>query len=73
MERPAAKRWWVWTLTREDAVVYRILETRSQQAAREILAGYTGIVLADGYGAYAALARAGPGVTLAHCWAHVRY
>jgi transposase len=72
MEKPAAKRWWVWTLTREDAVVYRILETRSQQAAREILAGYSGIVLADGYGAYAALARAGPGVTLAHCWAHVR-
>jgi transposase len=72
MEQPAAKRWWVWTLTREDAVVYRILETRSQQAARAILAGYTGIVLADGYGAYAALARAGPGITLAHCWAHVR-
>src|SRR5213594_1507545 len=37
MERPVAKRWWVWTLSREDAVVYRILETRSQQAAREIL------------------------------------
>jgi len=72
MERPVAKRWWVWTLSREDAVVYRILETRSQQAAREILAGYTGIVLADGYGAYDALARAGPRVTLAHCWAHVR-
>src|SRR5881296_1925529 len=72
MERPAAKRWWVWSVTREDAVVYRILDTRSQQAAREVLAGYTGIVLADGYGAYDALARAGPRVTLAHCWAHVR-
>ena len=72
MERPVAKRWWVWTLSREDAVVYRILETRSQQAARALLAGYTGIVLADGYGAYDALARAGPRFTLAHCWAHVR-
>ena len=28
--------------------------------------------MADGYGAYGALARAGPGFTLAHCWAHVR-
>src|SRR5438128_4461131 len=65
MERPVAKRWWVWTLSREDAVVYRILETRSQQAARTLLAGYTGIVLADGYGAYDALARAGPRFTLA--------
>jgi transposase len=72
MERPAAKRWWVWSVTREDAVVYRILETRSQQAARDMLAGYTGIIMADGYGAYEALARAGPGITLAHCWAHVR-
>jgi len=72
MERPVAKRWWVWSVTREDAVVYRILEHRSQDAAREVLAGFTGIVMADGYGAYAALARAGPGITLAHCWAHVR-
>jgi transposase len=72
MERAGTQRWWVWTLSREDAVVYRILESRSQQAARELLAGYRGIVLADGYGAYEALARAGPGVTLAHCWAHVR-
>ena len=74
MEKPAAKRWWVWSVTREDAVVYRILDTRSQHAAREVLSGYTGIVMADGYGAYAALARAGPGpgITLAHCWAHVR-
>ena len=72
MERPASKRWWVWSLTREDAVVYRILETRSQHAAREMLGSYAGIVIADGYGAYDALSGAGPGFTLAHCWAHVR-
>lgn len=45
---------------------------RSQHAARQVLNGYTGIVIADGYGAYDALARAGPGFILAHCWAHVR-
>jgi len=74
MERPVAKRWWVWSVTREDAVVYRILETRSQHAARQALAGFTGVVVVDGYGAYDALVRAGPGrgITLAHCWAHVR-
>jgi transposase len=74
MEKPAAKRWWVWSVTREDTVVYRILDTRSQHAAKAVLVGYTGIVMADGYGAYDALARAGPGpgITLAHCWAHVR-
>jgi transposase len=69
---PENKRWWAWGVTREDAVTYTILESRSQEAARRVLDGYHGIVLADGYGAYDALARAGPGFTLAHCWAHVR-
>jgi transposase len=59
-------------VTREDAVAYTILESRFQAAAREVLNGYGGIVIADGYGAYDALARAGPRFTLAHCWAHVR-
>jgi transposase len=67
-----SKRWWAWSLTCEDAVTYRILASRSQDAARQVLDGYRGIVVADGYGAYDALARAGPGFTLAHCWAHVR-
>jgi transposase len=69
---PDRIRWWAWSLTREDAVTYTILESRSQAAARQVLNGYGGIVVADGYGAYDALARAGPPFTLAHCWAHVR-
>jgi transposase len=69
---PQSKRWWAWSLTREDAVWYTILESRSQEAARQVLNGYRGIVIADGYGVYDALARAGPRFTLAHCWAHVR-
>jgi transposase len=67
-----APRWWAWSVTREDAVAYTILESRSQNAARQVLTGYDGIVMADGYGVYDALARAGPGFILAHCWAHVR-
>jgi transposase len=67
-----SKRWWAWSVTSTDAVTYTILESRSQEAARQVLNGYGGIVLADGYGAYNALARAGPRFTLAHCWAHVR-
>jgi transposase len=68
----SGQRWWAWSVTRDDAVAYWILASRSQNAARQVLNGYTGIVIADGYGAYDALARAGPGFTLAHCWAHVR-
>ena len=69
---PSRIRWWAWSVARDDAVTYTILESRSQEAARYVLDGYRGIVIADGYAAYDALARAGPGVTLAHCWAHVR-
>jgi len=69
---PENKRWWAWGVTRADAVTYTILASRSQEAARRVLDGYHGIVMADGYGAYEALARASPGFTLAHCWAHVR-
>ena len=72
MRGPESKRWWAWSVTSPDAVAYTILESRSQEAARQVLGGYGGIVVADGYGAYEALARAGPRFTLAHCWAHVR-
>jgi len=70
MQGREGKRWWAWSVTSPDAVAYTILESRSQEAGRQVLNGYGGIVLADGYGAYGALARAGPGFTLAHCWAH---
>lgn len=66
------KRWWAWCLANEDTVLYRILPSRSAKAAAALLDGYQGVVFADGYGAYEALARAGPGISLAHCWAHVR-
>jgi transposase len=66
------KRWWVWALTNGELAAYAILDSRSKEAASEVLRGYRGIVIADGYGAYDALTRAGPSFRLAHCWAHVR-
>jgi transposase len=67
-----SSRWWVWCLTSDEAVVYRLCSSRSAKAARALLGGYRGIVIADGYGVYESLARDGPSFTLAHCWAHVR-
>jgi transposase len=72
MGQAQPKRWWVWAVATRSAAFYRILDSRSQQAGREMLKGYQGKVMADGYGAYAALGRDGPGFVLAHCWAHVR-
>jgi transposase len=74
MEKNNSKKWWAWAKAGSDAVHYKILDSRSQDAAREVLNGYRGIVIADGYGAYEALKKPGGGgaFTLAHCWAHVR-
>jgi transposase len=79
MGKEGSKRWWAWSLSREDAIGYRILASRSADAAREVLGeGFAGVVVCDGYSAYTALekgqanARDGPRFELAHCWAHVR-
>jgi transposase len=74
LEKGGGKRWYAWSIACPEAVFYRIDPSRSTRAAGEILRGYRGVVVADGYGAYGALARErGSGAfTLAHCWAHVR-
>lgn len=78
MQKRGVSRYWVWAITRPDAVWYRILGSRSAKAAQTVLGNYRGIVMADGYGAYGCLQREiaerGNGVTfeLAHCWAHLR-
>lgn len=66
------KRWQAWTVAASDAVCYRIQDSRSAEAGREVLRAYGGVVMADGYSAYASLAKNGGRFELAHCWAHVR-
>ncbi|MCH7891364.1 MAG: transposase [Gemmatimonadetes bacterium] len=74
MKKGGSKRWWVWSVAREDAVSYRLLSSRSTAAARTVLDDYTGVAICDGYKVYDVLAREreGSDLTLAHCWAHVR-
>ena len=74
MERTGTSKWWTWCVVSDQIATYRILPSRSKNAAAEVLLGYSGVVMSDGYAAYNDLERAGPTgrVTLAHCWAHVR-
>ena len=65
------KRWQAWAIVGEDAAAYRILPSRSAEAARLVLRDFHGVIMADGYGVYEHLA-SHDGVTLANCWAHVR-
>jgi len=71
-DRGETCRWWSWCVASDEMATYRILPSRSANAAEQVLGGYKGVAMTDGYGAYQALERAGPGMKLAHCWAHVR-
>jgi transposase len=68
----STKKWQVWGMCCEDAVFYKILNSRSTSAAKELLDGYGGIVMTDGYSAYQSLQKRGATYTLTHCWAHAR-
>jgi transposase len=63
--------WSVLSATSPSAACYRILGSKSERSIRSALAGYEGTLVADGYSVYEALARDGPGLRLANCWAHV--
>lgn len=67
------RRWYIWSVCSDDAVVHRLFDTRGHTAAAELLGDYRGVVMADGYAAYAKLqAEAEFPFLLVHCWAHAR-
>ncbi|MBC7542126.1 MAG: IS66 family transposase, partial [Candidatus Sericytochromatia bacterium] len=78
------KRWYAWGISTPSLAAYHILDSRSNEAAKLVLAGYAGTVVADGYRVYGSLSQDGrqekcletgqppPRFRLANCWAHVR-
>jgi transposase len=77
------KQWYVWCAATEEAVGYRILDSRSKDAAGQILTGFQGTLVVDGYASYPALQTAGKqgnlldtgpptDFELAFCWSHAR-
>lgn len=62
----------VWTVRSPSVSFYRILPGKSADEGRQVLNGYRGTVVADGFAVYDVLARDGPSFTLAHCWSHAK-
>jgi transposase len=62
----------VWGVATPTVAFYRILPGKSADEGRQILGGYRGTVVVDGYAVYEVLARDGPDFALAHCWAHTK-
>lgn len=71
LDTKASTHWTVWTRTTPQIAHYAILPSKSHQAAEHLFEGYRGIIVVDGYAVYECLARDGPGLVLANCWAHV--
>jgi transposase len=82
--RGKTKKGFAWAIARDDrpwggteppAVVFHYAPGRGAEHARDLLAGYTGILQCDGYAGYKGLAApkdGGEGATLVYCWSHVR-
>jgi transposase len=79
--RGQVKKGFAWAIARDDrpwggtdppAVVFHYAPGRGAEHAKALLAGYTGILQCDGYGAYKAVCAATDGIALAFCWSHVR-
>ena len=71
LESATAKPWQMWCLTAPGVVVHRIRDDKSAATFGELVGTYTGTIVCDALATHGAGARAGPGIVLAGCWAHV--
>ena len=62
----------MWVMSNRLGCVYRFEPTRSGKIAVEMLEGYRGAALTDGFSGYGRLPKELEGVRLANCWAHAR-
>jgi transposase len=67
----ATTNWFDWVLVADDAVLHSILDSRSNDAADEVLTGFKGTLLTDAYGVYGSRAKA-LGFMQAYDWCHAR-
>lgn len=67
------KQAWFWTLLgdRQELVFY-YSPSRARNVVDNVLAGFSGTLLTDGYAAYSAYAKDNEAVTHAQCWMHNR-
>jgi transposase len=61
----------MWAMSNRKGSYFRFEPTRSGKVACEMLKGYTGAAITDGFSGYKRV-KGLAGVRLAHCWAHAR-
>ncbi|MDB4986269.1 MAG: hypothetical protein JWN04_1447, partial [Myxococcaceae bacterium] len=58
MLKKGRQKQWMWSISRHDAALYRIDPSRGHQDIVELLDGFEGLVVVNGYQAYGTAARA---------------
>jgi len=62
--------WTLFGLTAPHLAVYHLASTKSTQTVRDILSGFVGTLVVDGYKVYPIVAELEGSIRIAHCWAH---
>jgi transposase len=71
LDGSGTKPWQMWCLTASGVVVHRIRDDKSAATFTALVGAYQGTIVCDDLSTHEAGARAGPGIVLANCWAHV--
>lgn len=66
----AKRKFYLWGARTRDAVYFQIADSRNSEVAKDLLSGFEGVVMCDGYRGYNPIASETR--VLAHCWSHVR-
>lgn len=66
------RTWWVWSISRHNAVYYRLSPSRGHEVAVDLLEDFDGVLMVDDYAGYQAARKLLPKATIVLCWAHTR-
>jgi len=62
---------YMWVMSNRSATYFQFEPTRSGKVAEELLKGYQGAILSDGFSGYDRFKKL-PDITVGNCWAHAR-
>jgi transposase len=68
---PHKSQGYVWSLSNNHGAYYQFEPNRSQDVAQEMIKGFQGVVVTDGFSSYGFLGKLKE-ITHAYCWSHVR-
>lgn len=70
LAKDAKRGFYLWGAESKDAVFFQIADSRNSGVAADLLQGFNGILMCDGFRGYNPIAS--DSLVLAHCWSHVR-